>query len=175
MATEYLPDTNIMLAPAALAQISDWLGEGDFYRKDHRLIYRAACDLAARGEPFDAVTLGDWFAGNNLSEIVGGASYVIELANSTPSAANIVAYAEIVKEKARLRYQRTPKEMNDAIRDFERAKLAKITAETLSLIQAGECRAFGISHDAKGGDGATVVVVERGGSGGGDDADGGEA
>ena len=56
---------------------------------------------------------------------------------------------------------------------FERAKLAKITAETLSLIQSGECRAFGISHDAKGSDGSTVVVVERGGSGG-DEAAGGE-
>lgn len=48
--------------------------------------------------------------------------------------------------------------------DFERAKLAKITAETLTLIQGGECRAYGISHDARAADGQTVVVVERGGS-----------
>ena len=45
---------------------------------------------------------------------------------------------------------------------FERAKLAKITAETLTLIQAGECRAFGITPEAKGAD-TTVVVVERSG------------
>lgn len=43
--------------------------------------------------------------------------------------------------------------------DFERAKLAKITAETLTLIQAGECRAYGIKPDEK--EGATVVVVQR--------------
>lgn len=49
--------------------------------------------------------------------------------------------------------------------DFEKAKLAKITAETLTLIQAGECRAFGINHEARAADGATVVVVERGGAG----------
>ena len=49
----------------------------------------------------------------------------------------------------------------DVLGAFERAKLAKITAETLTLVQAGECRAFGITHDAKAGDGATVVVVER--------------
>lgn len=48
---------------------------------------------------------------------------------------------------------------------FERAKLAKITSETLSLIQLGECRAFGISSEARGADGQTVVVVERGRSG----------
>lgn len=49
--------------------------------------------------------------------------------------------------------------------DFERAKLAKITAETLTLIQSGECRAYGISQEARGADGQTVVVVERGSSG----------
>lgn len=46
--------------------------------------------------------------------------------------------------------------------DFERAKLAKITAETLTLIQSGECRAYGIKPDDKGD--STVVVVERGGA-----------
>lgn len=46
--------------------------------------------------------------------------------------------------------------------DFERAKLAKITAETLKLIQDGECRAYGITQEARGGDARTVVVVERG-------------
>jgi hypothetical protein len=51
---------------------------------------------------------------------------------------------------------------NDVAGAFERAKLAKITAETLTLVQVGECRAFGINHDARAGDGQTVVVVERG-------------
>jgi hypothetical protein len=50
----------------------------------------------------------------------------------------------------------------DVAGGFERAKLAKITAETLTLVQVGECRAFGINHDARAGDGQTVVVVERG-------------
>ena len=53
--------------------------------------------------PYDAVTLGEWFQAQNLAELVGGASYVIELANSTPSAANITAYADIVREKSVLR------------------------------------------------------------------------
>ena len=50
----------------------------------------------------------------------------------------------------------------DVAAAFERAKLAKITAETLTLVQVGECRAFGLNHDARAGDGQTVVVVERG-------------
>ena len=93
----------LMLAPESWDRIADRLTEGDFYRKDHRLIFRAIEDLSNKGMPYDAVTLGDWFQAQNLAELVGGASYVIELANSTPSAANITAYADIVREKSVLR------------------------------------------------------------------------
>jgi replicative DNA helicase len=53
--------------------------------------------------PCDAVTLGEWFESNGLADLVGGTSYVLQLANSTPSAANIGAYADIVREKSVLR------------------------------------------------------------------------
>jgi replicative DNA helicase len=90
----------LMLSPDALDKIADRINEDDFYRKDHRLIWRAVTELSARGQPCDAVTMGDWFENNGLAEMVGGPSYLIELSNSTPSAANIVAYAQIVREKS---------------------------------------------------------------------------
>lgn len=93
----------LMLAPESLAKIADWLHEADFYRRDHRLIYRAILELARKSQPFDAVTMGEWLEANCLTEQVGGTGYLIELASTTPSAANIVAYAEIVKEHGRLR------------------------------------------------------------------------
>lgn len=93
----------LMLAPESLAKISDWLGEQDFYRADHRLIFRAVSALIGRGSPVDTVTLMDWFEANGLAELIGGTSYLIELDNATASAARIVAYAEIVSEKSRLR------------------------------------------------------------------------
>ncbi|MEO5623669.1 MAG: replicative DNA helicase [Dokdonella sp.] len=93
----------LMLAPESWDRIADRLVEDDFYRRDHRLIFRAIGDLSNKGMPYDAVTLGDWFQAQNLAELVGGASYIIELANSTPSAANITAYADIVREKSVLR------------------------------------------------------------------------
>ena len=92
-----------MLDERAWERIADKLSEDDFYRKDHRLIYRAIGDLSNKNMPCDAVTLGEWFDSQGLAELVGGSSYVIQLANSTPSAANIVAYAEIVREKSILR------------------------------------------------------------------------
>ena len=93
----------LMLSPESLTKVSDWLMEGDFSRRDHQLIFRAISELHRRGAPCDAVTLGDWFEANDLAQIIGRSSYLIELANATPSAANIVAYAEIVVEKSRLR------------------------------------------------------------------------
>jgi replicative DNA helicase len=93
----------LMLAPESLAKVSDWLTEHDFYRADHRLIYRAVAALIDRGSPVDTVTMMDWFDANGLADLIGGAGYLIELNNATASAARIVAYAEIVSEKSRLR------------------------------------------------------------------------
>src|SRR6476646_449088 len=93
----------LMLAPESWDRIADKLVENDFYRRDHRIIYRAIGELSEKGMPYDAMTLGEWFQAQTLAELVGGASYVIELANSTPSAANITAYADIVREKSVLR------------------------------------------------------------------------
>jgi replicative DNA helicase len=93
----------LMLAPNRLQDVKALLSEADFYRRDHRLIYRAILELAGKGQPFDAVTLGEWFEAGGHSEAIGGTGYLIELASNTPSAANIKAYAEIVREKALLR------------------------------------------------------------------------
>ncbi len=93
----------LMLAREAWDKVADKIGENDFYRRDHQLIFRAIAELSEKGMPSDAVTLGEWFEAQGIAETVGGVRYVVELANSTPSAANIVAYAEIVREKSTLR------------------------------------------------------------------------
>ena len=93
----------LMIAPEAWERVADRIAEHDFYRRDHRLIFRAINELTSKDMPCDAVTLGEWFEAQGLDDDVGGMAYVIELANSTPSAANIVAYADIVREKSVLR------------------------------------------------------------------------
>ncbi|HEY7872332.1 MAG TPA: replicative DNA helicase [Rudaea sp.] len=93
----------LMLDEHAWERIADKLDEEDFYRRDHRLIFRAIGDLASKNQPCDAVTLGEWFESNASADEVGGVAYVIQLANTTPSAANILAYAGIVREKSVLR------------------------------------------------------------------------
>jgi replicative DNA helicase len=93
----------LMLAPDAYDRVADRLTEEDFYRRDHQLIYRAICQLAEKSKPYDAVTLGEWFDSNGFAEQVAGGAYLVELASTTPSAANIAAYAAIVRDKSILR------------------------------------------------------------------------
>lgn len=93
----------LMLQPESLSKVADWLAEDDFYRRDHRLFYRAIRELAEQNKPRDFVTIGEWFEAQGLTEQVGGAGYLVELLNATPSAANIVGWAEIVVECARKR------------------------------------------------------------------------
>ena len=93
----------LMLSAEAWDKVADRINEHDFYRRDHALIFRAIGELSNKGMPADAVTLGEWFDAQGIAELVGGSRYILELANTTPSAANIVSYADIVREKSVLR------------------------------------------------------------------------
>lgn len=93
----------LMMVLESFDIVVDVLTEQDFYRRDHQLIYRAIRDLAEKNQPFDAVTLSNWLQSNGLSEQTGGLVYLVDLVKNTPSAANILAYAQVVRDKAMLR------------------------------------------------------------------------
>lgn len=83
--------------------ILDYLGEKDFYQESHQIIFKGITDLLGSNRPCDFVTLSEHLRYNNLLERAGGLSYLGALVNDTPSAANIRAYAELVRERAVLR------------------------------------------------------------------------
>ena len=93
----------LMLDNAAWERVADRIQEEDFYRQDHRLIFKAMTLLANQDQPFDAVTLAEWLQGQNSLEQAGGLAYLATLARDTPTAANVRAYADIVRERAVLR------------------------------------------------------------------------
>ncbi len=93
----------LMLDNKAWDTIADEVSEEDFYRRDHRLIFRAIDQLAEQGSPLDAVTLSEWLDQHALLDDVGGLSALGLLAQNTPSAANIKAYAAIVRENSVMR------------------------------------------------------------------------
>lgn len=88
---------------SAWDSIADKVIESDFYRKDHRLIFRAIAALAEDSQPLDLVTISEWLKKHNELENAGGFAYLATMAKDTPSAANIRAYANIVREKSVLR------------------------------------------------------------------------
>jgi replicative DNA helicase len=93
----------LMLDNRGWDAIADRVTADDFYRRDHQLIFDAIADLAARSEPFDAVTLSEVLERKALAEQTGGLVYLAGLVRDTPSAANIRAYAEIVRKRSTLR------------------------------------------------------------------------
>jgi replicative DNA helicase len=93
----------LMLENSAWDQIADRVIEADFYRYDHRLIFRSIADLAEENKPLDVITLSEWLKQRGELNDAGGLAYLGTLAKDTPSAANIRAYADIVREKSVLR------------------------------------------------------------------------
>ena len=93
----------LLLDNRAWEQIADRIAENDFYRGDHRIIFSAIRNLEEKNQPFDAVTLSQWMQDHGELEDAGGLAYLGRLAKETPTAANIVAYADIVRERSVLR------------------------------------------------------------------------
>ena len=93
----------LMLENNRLDSVLEVVGETDFFREDHRVIFRMMVKLQEAGDPLDVITLSEELQKHDELERVGGLGYLVEMANNTPSAANIVAYAKIVRERSTLR------------------------------------------------------------------------
>jgi replicative DNA helicase len=93
----------LMLDNAAWEQVADRISEEDYYRTDHRLIFRAMSELSNQDKPFDAVTLSEWLQTRGQLEQAGGLAYLATLVRDTPTADNVKAYADIVRERSVLR------------------------------------------------------------------------
>ncbi len=93
----------LMLDNNAWDRVADLVTEEDFYRRDHRLIFRAIVALFSHSSPSDVVTLSEWLNKQDLLNEAGGLAYLGTLAKNTPGSANIKAYAEIVRERSVLR------------------------------------------------------------------------
>jgi len=93
----------LMLDKNAWDRVADRVGEADFYRSDHRLIFVAIRDLSERNQPCDAVTLSEYLESRNELADAGGLGYLGSLVKDTPSAANVADYAKIIRDRAQLR------------------------------------------------------------------------
>ncbi len=93
----------LLLSADGWDAVAETLTASDFYRPGHRLIFRQIAQLADALQPIDVITVADRLEASGELESAGGLSYLAELAQNTPSASNIRAYAEVVHERASLR------------------------------------------------------------------------
>ncbi|PJG83369.1 replicative DNA helicase [Caviibacterium pharyngocola] len=93
----------ILLSNSHWDAVAERIIAEDFYTFEHRLIFQEMTNLIRQNQPIDLLTLDDALKKREVADEVGGFAYLAELSNNTPSAANIIAYADIVREKAILR------------------------------------------------------------------------
>lgn len=84
----------------AMDRIAGQIGEEDFYRADHRLIWRQIARIIDANKPADVVTVAEALESSGQLDNAGGLAYLAEIAQNTPSTANIRRYAEIVRGRA---------------------------------------------------------------------------
>ncbi|MCF7530021.1 replicative DNA helicase [Neisseria lisongii] len=94
---------SLLLENSAWDRIADVVSVDDFYRHEHRLIFRSIASLINESRPADIITVQEALERNDELEAAGGFNYLVTLAQNTPSAANIRRYAEIVRERSIMR------------------------------------------------------------------------
>ena len=137
----------LMLDNSTWDRIADQVVERDLYRREHRLVFRAIAKLAENDQPFDVVTLAETLERTEQLDAAGGLSYLGTLVNETPSAANIKAYAKIVRETSVLR------QMIAAGTDIADNAYNPQGRDASELLDAAERRVFEIAEQEQRGGG----------------------
>ena len=94
---------SILISPESFDKIASLITADDFYLEEHQSIFETMKELYKQNREIDPVTLVDALARDGVYDKAGGAQYVRLIAKTVPTAANIVDYAKIVKDKSTLR------------------------------------------------------------------------
>jgi replicative DNA helicase len=130
-----------MLDNTAFERVADLIGESDFYRYDHRLIWSQVSKLIEKSHPADVLTVFEALKSSGKVEDSGGLQYLNQLAQEVPSAANIRRYAEIVRDKSVLR------RLISTSDEISSQALNPLGKDTRQLLDEAESKIFQIGED----------------------------
>ncbi len=142
----------LMLDNQTWDSVSDKVVESDFYRRDHRLIFKTIEQLAEKQIPFDVITISEALEAIGELENSGGLSYLGMLAKDTPSAANIVTYANIVRDRSVLR------QLIHVGTDISDSAFNTEGRETADLLENAEREVFKIAEQRQRGQGGFATI-----------------
>ena len=137
----------LLLNNEAWDEVAERVGPKDFYRKEHRLIYQVVDQLVEEEKPCDLVTVSQALTHRGELDDVGGMTYLSDLARNTPSAANINAYADIVRERSILR------QLIQVSHGIAEQSFNPKGTPSLEILDAAESAIFEIAEQQKKGSG----------------------
>ena len=130
----------LLLDNHAFDRIADLVSEADFYRDDHRRIYKHVTKLIEQGKPADVVTVSESIEASEDKDRTGGPAYLGALAQNTPSALNIRRYAELVHERA------VQRRLAQVATEIAESALSPTGKEVGQLLDEAESRIFEIGE-----------------------------
>lgn len=129
----------LLIDKEAIVKVGDILKLEDFYKEAHSLIYQTMIELFENREPIDILSLANRLEEKNLLEIIGKRSYLTSLANSVPTSAHVLSYAEIIRKKA------TSRKLIQAAAEITEMGF-KEEEEIEKTLDRAEAKIFGISQ-----------------------------
>src|SRR5215510_3133885 len=130
----------LLIDNQAFDRVADLVAADDFYRDDHRRIWRHIAKLAEASRPADVVTVLESIEASEDKDKTGGAAYLAALAQNTPSALNIRRYAELVRERA------VQRRLAQVATEIAESALAPTGKEVGQLLDEAESRIFEIGE-----------------------------
>ena len=142
----------LLLDSAAWDNVADVVKQDDFYRPDHQQIFEAIGILAGTGKPCDVVTVSEQLERNGKLDEAGGLAYLSSVVRDTPTAANVRAYADIVRERSLLR------QLIHAGREITAAVFDNDGRTARDLVDEAEAKVFEIAEGGSRGRGGAIAV-----------------
>ena len=142
----------LLLDASAWDNVADVVKQEDFYRPDHQQIFEAIGILAGTGKPCDVVTVSEQLERNGKLDEAGGLAYLSSVVRDTPTAANVRAYADIVRERSLLR------QLIHAGREITAAVFDNDGRTARDLVDEAEAKVFEIAEGGSRGRGGAIAV-----------------
>jgi replicative DNA helicase len=130
----------LLIDNQAFDRIADLVSGEDFYRDDHRRIWRHIAKLAEHSRPADVVTVAESIEASEDKDRTGGAAYLAALAQNTPSSLNVRRYAELVRERA------VQRRLAQVATEIAESALAPSGKEVAQLLDEAESKIFQIAE-----------------------------